>query len=86
MGVYFTAPKYAEPISRVFDEKILTVAYKVSLLDDELVWETMQEGQLLQFDKEPDASWWKRFTTGFLFWFVPEGMLSSRKRRVLAFS
>jgi putative cardiolipin synthase len=75
MGVYFSAPEYAEPISRVFDEKILTVAYKVSLLDDELVWETMQEGQLLQFDKEPDTSWWKRFTTGFLSWFVPEGML-----------
>lgn len=75
MGVYFRAPEYAEPISRAFDEKILTVAYKVRLQDDELVWETIQDGELLHFDKEPDTGWWRRFTTGFLSWFVPEGML-----------
>ncbi|MFD2231334.1 phospholipase D family protein [Alkalimarinus sediminis] len=75
MGVYFSAPEYAEPISRTFDEKILTVAYKVTLQDDELFWETMQDGQLLHFNKEPDTGWWRRFSTGFLSWFVPEGML-----------
>lgn len=75
VGVYFRAPEYAGPISRTFDEKILTMAYQVTLKDDELIWQTMQDGQLLQFDKEPETGWWRRLSTRFLSWFVPEGML-----------
>lgn len=75
LGVYFAGPEFAEPFAREFDERVLETTYKVELIDNKLRWTTVQDGKTLHFDKEPDTSWWKRFSTGFLSLVVPESML-----------
>ena len=49
---------------------------RVLLTDEgELEWLTMEDGQEVRFDHEPETSWWKRFSTHFLSIFVPESQL-----------
>ncbi len=75
MGVYFESPKFAEPIARDFDENAIVKAFKVELDDDDLVWVTRENGKELRFEKEPNTSWWTRFSTGFLSIIVIESQL-----------
>jgi len=51
------------------------VAYRLELEEGQLVWTTLENGTTIRFNKEPDTSWWKRFSTGFMSIFVPESML-----------
>ncbi|QFU77240.1 phospholipase D family protein [Halioglobus maricola] len=72
-GAYFIDPAEAKNQSAKFDERIMGVAFKVELDDDgDLAWVTQRDGELERFDKEPDTSWWERFTTGTLRMIVPE--------------
>lgn len=75
LGVYFAGPEFAEPFARQFDERVRETTYRVELIDGKLRWTTVQDGKTLHLDKEPDTSWWKRFSTGFLSIVVPESML-----------
>ncbi len=75
MGVFFESPDHAKMMSKAFDEKGLIKAYRVELKDDQLEWNTLENGKKVSYDVEPDTSWWKRFTTGFLSVFVVESQL-----------
>ena len=75
LGVYFEGPEFAAPFSREFDQKVLKVAYQLELIDGNLAWTTLENGEKIRFDKEPDTGWWRRFYTGFMSIFVPESML-----------
>lgn len=75
LGVFFESPDYARQMSNGFDEKGLIKAYRVELKDDQLKWVTLENGKKVSYDVEPDTSWWKRFTTGFLSIFVIESQL-----------
>jgi putative cardiolipin synthase len=75
MGVFFESPEYAKAMSKAFDEKGLIKAYRIELKDDQLEWVTLEDGNKVSYDVEPDTSWWKRFTTGFLSIFVIESQL-----------
>ena len=75
MGVYFESPEFAEPIAKDFDEKVIVKAFKVELDDDDLVWITQENGKERRFEKEPNTSWWTRFSTGFLSIIVIESQL-----------
>ena len=75
MGVFFESPDYAKAMTRAFDEKGLIKAYRVELKDDQLEWVTLEDGKKVIYDVEPDTSWWKRFSTGFLSVFVIESQL-----------
>ena len=76
-GAYFESPEYAEHLSTLFDEQVMHIAYRVNLdKDGQLEWTTIDEdGALTRQDKEPDTTGWKRFSTGFLSWIVPESQL-----------
>ena len=76
LGAYYASPEQASKLSRSFDNDFMKVAYRVQLdenVDLELV--TLQDGSELRLDKEPDTTWWKRFSTGFLRYIVPESQL-----------
>ena len=74
-GVYFESPAFTQTFSQTFDQQILHVAYRLSLDDDDLVWTTVENGNLVHFDKEPDTNWWKRFSTHIMSFIVPESLL-----------
>ncbi|KPJ91617.1 MAG: hypothetical protein AMJ53_11255, partial [Gammaproteobacteria bacterium SG8_11] len=76
MGVYFESPEYAKMVAKSFDEKAMLKTFKVELDEDnDLVWVTQENGSESRFNKEPNTSWWTRFTTGFLSIFVIESQL-----------
>jgi putative cardiolipin synthase len=76
MGVFYEDPEIAKRLSKNFDSKLLTVAYRVTLDDENsLKWTTAENGKEVTFDAEPETSWWTRFSTGFLSIFVIESQL-----------
>ncbi len=75
-GAYFKSPESARALSGIFDDEIMQFAYRV-LLDEngDLVWVTMDEGEEIRVDHEPDTTFWKRFNTRLMSVFVPESQL-----------
>ena len=76
MGVFYEDPATATLLSKGFDEKLLSNAYRV-ILDEEknLKWITEEGGKEVTFDAEPETGFWTRFSTGFLSIFVIESQL-----------
>lgn len=76
LGGYFRSPSQATALTAVFDSNILDFAYRVELNDaGKLEWVTRGETGDVRVNHEPDTSWWKRFSTSFLSYIVPEGQL-----------
>ena len=60
----------------MFDSGILNLAYQVELDEGgDLTWTSLKDGEEFTLLKEPDTTWWKRFSTGFLSIIVPESQL-----------
>jgi len=76
LGAYFESIPHATKLSGIFDGVLNRLAYRV-LLDDsgKLEWLTLVEGEEVRVSKEPDTSWWRRVSTRFLSWVVPESQL-----------
>jgi cardiolipin synthase C len=76
LGTYFASPGQARELSTSLDETVLNFAYRVDFDDrGKLEWVGMVEGQEVRHSHEPDTSWWKRVSTGFLSYVVPESQL-----------
>lgn len=76
LGAYYASPEEAQLLSEIFDTDILSFAYRVTLDEDgDLVWTTAKDGVEVTVTREPDTTWWKRFSTGFLSLIVPESQL-----------
>ena len=76
MGVVVHSPELAANFAANFEKTLLNNTFKLSLTEDgKLNWTTNDDGKLIQFKKEPDTSWWKRFKAGFMSIFVPTGEL-----------
>lgn len=76
LGAYYSSPEEAAELSAFFDQAAYDIAYRVLLNDDnKLEWVTVRDGQEVRLDKEPDTTWWKRFSTGLLRYIVPESQL-----------
>ncbi len=76
LGVYFESPVYATMIHEGFDKRIMSKAYRVVLNEKNNVeWITLEHGKEVRYSKEPETSFWKRFSAGFMNIFVPESQL-----------
>jgi putative cardiolipin synthase len=77
LGAYFESPENARLLAEVFDDRIMLFAYRVQLDDDgHLEWVTVTpDGEELRVGKEPDTTFWKRFSTRVLSPIVPESQL-----------
>jgi cardiolipin synthase C len=73
MGVYFESPRYALMLADAFDRKAMEVAYRVTLTDDgQLQWVTVENGETVTMDVEPETGFWTRIGTRILSGIVPE--------------
>ena len=73
MGVYFESRRYAELLFDIFEENAMIKAYRVTLTDEgRLQWVTLEDGEEVRFDTEPETGFWKRFGAGFFSIFAPE--------------
>jgi putative cardiolipin synthase len=76
LGAYYASPGEAKDLSDRFDATALRIAYRVTLDEDGgLQWVTIEDGQEVRHDAEPDTTAWKRFSTRILSTFVPESQL-----------
>ena len=78
MGVLVNSSEFAREIGAFFDEAVQPVrAYQLVLLADDpsrIVWITEDGGASVRHEREPLASWWRRFLTNVLAVLVPEEM------------
>lgn len=76
LGVLFESRQYGEFLSTRFDKAAIRLGYKVDLDEDnDLIWETEENGEIVRFDREPLTSWWQRFSNRFMSFIVPESQL-----------
>jgi len=76
LGAYFESKRYGELLSNNFHANAPIKGYKVTLDEEnKLLWTTIENGEAVIFQDEPDTGFWKRFSTGFLSIFVPESQL-----------
>lgn len=65
MGILIDSPEMAEQVIAGSSALLHDTAYQVSLNGDgDLRWRDLHSGQ--EFDREPDASWWRRTMSGAL--------------------
>lgn len=76
LGVYFGSPAQAANLSDNFEAMMREAAYKIVLDEDgDLEWVGEDDGKEVRYNREPDTTWWKRFSTRVLSVFVPESQL-----------
>jgi len=67
MGVIIESPQLATDFAERLDAIDIERTYEVVLNDrKQLRWRGMQQGQPVVLDKDPQTSWWHRFSAGFL--------------------
>lgn len=67
MGVVIESPELASAFAERLESIDLAKTYQVFLNDKGKVrWKGMQNGQEIILTKEPQTSWWQRFSAGFL--------------------
>ena len=60
-------PELAEFFGQRTEAALETQTYEVFLnADDRLRWRATEDGQEVLYDKEPETTWWQRFTAGFV--------------------
>ena len=66
MGLIAHAPDLASDLADAAEQALRSVAYVVELRPDgSLQWRaSMEEGEVI-VTKEPESSWWRRFSAGF---------------------
>jgi len=77
LGAYFESIENARRLAEVFDDEVMLIAYRVQLDDDgHLEWVTLNpNGEEQRVDKEPNTTFWQRFSTRVLSPIVPESQL-----------
>lgn len=61
LGFVIDSPTLAKQVSGIFLDKVPTTAYEVRLsTDGDLYWLVNQDGQVVRYDNEPNASVWRR--------------------------
>jgi cardiolipin synthase C len=76
LGAVIHSPRLAEQMLGVIDVDRLDSAYRLRLgPDGRCQWLTMDGGQEMVIEDEPDASWWLRLKPWLLRPFVPESFL-----------
>jgi len=67
LGVIINSASLGAAATEQIEETLATQAYEVVLDEnDNLRWLDKSGDKVMVHDKEPDTSWWKRFTTGFM--------------------
>jgi putative cardiolipin synthase len=66
LGVIIKSPEIAATYIDIVEAKAPHQAYEVFLNDKgKLRWRSLENGEIVVYDKEPQTSWWDRFVVGF---------------------
>ncbi|MCZ6829910.1 MAG: phospholipase D family protein [Gammaproteobacteria bacterium] len=76
MGLILDSPELTRDLHAAAADTVRKYAYKVELTPDgSLKWLALRDGKEISFNKEPESSWWRRFSAG-LYGLLPiEGQL-----------
>jgi putative cardiolipin synthase len=79
LGIVLFSPEVAQNFDTTY-EKLTSpaVSWQLGLSDDtnpQLTWTGSNDGEMVVVDKDPETSWWDRFTVGFLRLLPIEGLL-----------
>ena len=68
MGLYVESPELAEQVAAFMDEGVQPEnSYRVLLdEDDDLVWVTEIDGEVVRYDDDPETTFGQRFMSGFI--------------------
>jgi putative cardiolipin synthase len=66
IGAVIVSTELADMLAEEFENNINKLAYRLVLDDGDIRWLQQQDGKLRRFEKEPDSSWWQRFSVGFM--------------------
>lgn len=66
LGVIIKSPEISAGMIETMNSKKDTQAFEVFLNEKgKLRWRSMENGEMVVYDKEPQTSWWDRFVVGF---------------------
>ncbi len=75
LGIMIDSPELAETMLTDIEGNFERVVYRLELEPDgTLFWRGMDQGEAVGYTSDPQASWWRRFSTNF-FKLLPEGQL-----------
>ncbi len=75
MGVMIDSPELADAIMTDVQDGFIREVYRLELdTDGKLIWHGLDNGVAVEHVKEPQTSWWRRFSVNF-FKILPEGQL-----------
>lgn len=76
LGVFLESPEYASNLASDFDQRAMVLGYRVLLTEQgDLQWVTLEDGEEVRFDVEPETGYWTRFSTRVMSIIVPESQL-----------
>lgn len=76
LGVFLESPGYAQGLASDFDQRAMVLGYRVMLTEQgDLQWVTLENGEQVRFEVEPETGYWTRFSTRLMSIIVPESQL-----------
>lgn len=66
IGVVIYSNELANDLAVNFDDSIHSIAFELTLQDNEIVWLKQRGNKTTSYYNEPYSSWWDRFVIGFL--------------------
>jgi putative cardiolipin synthase len=75
IGVLLDTPALAARLPKTLDRDMHTEGYRVTLVNDRLVWTTQENGREVTYTNEPATTWTRRMKTTVLGWLPIEGQL-----------
>ena len=75
IGTIIESPSLARELATEFDSQIASVAFKVELVDDNLIWQSHRRDKMEVFTTEPYTSAWDRMCNWLMTWLPVESQL-----------
>lgn len=75
IGVMIYDAEISRKIAENFDEKIMDIAYKLEIVDGDIVWRQKVNGSIVTLDVEPNTRFWQRVKVGLMGYLPGESQL-----------
>lgn len=75
IGVMIYDTTMSQAIASNFDERIMDVAYRLALVDGDIVWHQKTVQGDVMLETEPNTTFWQRFKVGFMRYLPGESQL-----------
>lgn len=66
IGVMIYDETISRGIAEHFDENIMDIAFRLEIVDGDIVWQQKTEDGVVTLYTEPNTGFWQRFKVGFM--------------------